>query len=268
MFFLNVDEAVERQDELGSDRFRIQGYIVSDSVSIDGEYVDLPAHLRRRGGPDPPPGRPGRGAPSRDAGGARRAPGTAIGSRVISCSTNTMRCTRRRTPSGWTTTRSSPPPGAIRASRPPRPPRPKPLREPDARRPGRDPGAVRFDRRCRRVWRIGLRRRDERLLAVGPDLRRRRPRRVGAGDRRHGAGADHPRFHRRLRGRQRQLHDPGAVQRRHPLGLARGLDPAVGAGAGRLHRCGVVEVPGPHHRPDGGLGAAGDVRRRASSSSA
>ncbi len=33
MFFLNVDEAVERQDELGSDRFRIQGYIVSDSIA-------------------------------------------------------------------------------------------------------------------------------------------------------------------------------------------------------------------------------------------
>ena len=58
VFFLNVDEAVERQDELGSDRFRIQGYIVSDSVSTDGEYVVFQltfggevAQIRHQGNP-------------------------------------------------------------------------------------------------------------------------------------------------------------------------------------------------------------------------
>ncbi len=39
VFFLNVDEAVERRDELGSDRFRIQGYIVGDSIETVGQYV-------------------------------------------------------------------------------------------------------------------------------------------------------------------------------------------------------------------------------------
>jgi cytochrome c-type biogenesis protein CcmE len=58
VFFLNVDEAVERQEELGSDRFRIQGYIVSDSVSTDGEYVVFQltyggevAQIRHQGNP-------------------------------------------------------------------------------------------------------------------------------------------------------------------------------------------------------------------------
>jgi cytochrome c-type biogenesis protein CcmE len=58
VFFLNVDEAVERQDELGSDRFRIQGYIVSDSVATEGEYVDFQltyagetAQIRHHGNP-------------------------------------------------------------------------------------------------------------------------------------------------------------------------------------------------------------------------
>lgn len=58
VFFLNVDEAVERKDELGSDRFRIQGYIVASSVSTDGEFIEFQltfggqtAQIRHRGDP-------------------------------------------------------------------------------------------------------------------------------------------------------------------------------------------------------------------------
>ena len=58
VFFLNVDEAVERREELGSARFRIQGYIDTDSIAVDGENVDFrlthggeTAEIRHRGDP-------------------------------------------------------------------------------------------------------------------------------------------------------------------------------------------------------------------------
>ena len=53
---------------------------------------------------------------------------------------------------------------------------------------------------------------------------------------RHGAGAHHPGLHRPLRGQERQHPHPGAVQRGHHVGRARGLDPAVGAVPGRATR--------------------------------
>lgn len=38
-FFYNVDEAVERQDELGEDRFRMQGTVLDGTVEEDGREV-------------------------------------------------------------------------------------------------------------------------------------------------------------------------------------------------------------------------------------
>ena len=58
-FFYNVDEAVERRDELGADRFRMQGSVVpgtlettSDGVSFTMVYNGVEAEVRHRG--DPP----------------------------------------------------------------------------------------------------------------------------------------------------------------------------------------------------------------------
>ena len=41
LFFLDVDDAVERQESLGQDRFRMQGIIVPDSIDITAELRDL-----------------------------------------------------------------------------------------------------------------------------------------------------------------------------------------------------------------------------------
>lgn len=40
-YFYNADEAVERRDELGDDRFRLQGTVVPASVRQSGEQVDF-----------------------------------------------------------------------------------------------------------------------------------------------------------------------------------------------------------------------------------
>ncbi len=59
LFFYNVDEAVERLDELGTDRFRMQGSVVpgtlettSDGVTFTIVYNGVEAEVRHRG--DPP----------------------------------------------------------------------------------------------------------------------------------------------------------------------------------------------------------------------
>lgn len=58
-FFYNVDEAVERRDDLGTDRFRMQGSVVpgtlettSDGVTFTIVYNGVEAEVRHRG--DPP----------------------------------------------------------------------------------------------------------------------------------------------------------------------------------------------------------------------
>ncbi len=58
-FFYNVDEAVAKRDELGSDRFRMQGSVVpgtlettSDGVTFTMVYNGVEAEVRHRG--DPP----------------------------------------------------------------------------------------------------------------------------------------------------------------------------------------------------------------------
>lgn len=59
LFFYNVDEAVERRDDLGAERFRMQGSVVpgtlettSDGVSFTMVYNGVEAEVRHRG--DPP----------------------------------------------------------------------------------------------------------------------------------------------------------------------------------------------------------------------
>jgi cytochrome c-type biogenesis protein CcmE len=59
LFFLNADEAVEQRDDLGTDRFRLQGTVVEDSVdeTDDGvafqvEFNDVTVDVVHRG--DPP----------------------------------------------------------------------------------------------------------------------------------------------------------------------------------------------------------------------
>jgi cytochrome c-type biogenesis protein CcmE len=58
-FFYNVDEAVERQDELGTDRFRMQGTVLPGTVEEEGgdvtftvSYDGVEADVVHRG--DPP----------------------------------------------------------------------------------------------------------------------------------------------------------------------------------------------------------------------
>ena len=59
LFFLNADEAVEQRDELGTDRFRLQGSVVAGSVdeTVDGvdfevAYNDVVVDVVHQG--DPP----------------------------------------------------------------------------------------------------------------------------------------------------------------------------------------------------------------------
>lgn len=59
LFFLNADEAVEQRADLGTDRFRLQGTVVDDSVdvTVDGvgfqvEYNDATVDVVHEG--DPP----------------------------------------------------------------------------------------------------------------------------------------------------------------------------------------------------------------------
>lgn len=60
LFFYNVDEAVEQRDELGDQRFRLQGNVVADSVQETGagvgvefrvEYDGVQADVRHVGNP-------------------------------------------------------------------------------------------------------------------------------------------------------------------------------------------------------------------------
>jgi cytochrome c-type biogenesis protein CcmE len=41
LFFYNADEAVERRDELGEKRFRLQGTVVGGSIADSGETVEF-----------------------------------------------------------------------------------------------------------------------------------------------------------------------------------------------------------------------------------
>lgn len=59
LFFLNADEAVEQRDDLGDDRFRLQGTVVDGSiseeagdVSFDVVFNDVTVEVAHRG--DPP----------------------------------------------------------------------------------------------------------------------------------------------------------------------------------------------------------------------
>ena len=59
VFFKNADEAVADRDDLGTKRFRLQGTVVADSVSLEGDAVEFDVefhceivHVRHEG--DPP----------------------------------------------------------------------------------------------------------------------------------------------------------------------------------------------------------------------
>lgn len=59
LFFLNADEAVEQRDDLGTDRFRLQGTVVpgtveetTDGVDFQVEFNDVAVDVTHRG--DPP----------------------------------------------------------------------------------------------------------------------------------------------------------------------------------------------------------------------
>ena len=112
---------------------------------------------------------------------------------------------------------------------------------------------------------VGLGQRKRHLLARRPLVRPARPRRRRRWPSSPWSGRSSP-----ATSRSQYVADngstphAGALQRRHAVGGARGLDPAVGARPGRLHGAGGAQVPQAARRPARGLGDA----RRCSSSAA
>ena len=111
------------------------------------------------------------------------------------------------------------------------------------------------------VLAVGLARGRVPAMRERPALRAPRPpgrRLVARGG--HGARPPHPRLLPGLRGRQQQPgHAVALLDHRAVVGPGR-LDPAVGAGAGRLRHGHGVAVPPPGRRPAGGLGHPGGLR--------